>query len=77
MYAAEHGHWPETLDVIKKVPVPLDPWLQKPFEYSVNDGIATLQPPLAPLPPGGLGAISRFELTLRQPDSTRSHTEGK
>ena len=44
MYAAEHGRWPEKLDEIKAVPVPNDPFTEKPFEYAVKDGVALLRP---------------------------------
>ena len=42
MYAAEHGRWPEKLEDIKAVPVPNDPFTEKPFEYAVKDGVALL-----------------------------------
>ena len=42
LYAHENGgRLPETLDAIK-LPLPLDPFTGKPFEYSVKDGTATL-----------------------------------
>jgi hypothetical protein len=65
MYAADHGRWPETLDEIKQVPVPLDPWTQKPFDYSVKDGVAVLEAPRTPKAPWPIDADERYELTLR------------
>jgi hypothetical protein len=69
MYAAEHGRWPEKLDDIKAVPVPIDPFTEKPFEYSMKDGVALLRP--VPDGPGGTYSASsgpqRYELTLKKP----------
>jgi len=64
MYAAEYGHWPSSLDDIAAVPIPRDPWSQKPFEYSVKGGVATLQA-LAEPKTGWGGNDYRYELTLR------------
>jgi hypothetical protein len=65
LYAAAHGgKLPATLADIKGVPVPIDPYLGKPFAYSVRDGVATLEGP----PPAGesanTGNTLRYELTL-------------
>jgi hypothetical protein len=71
MYAAEHGRWPEKLDDIKAVPVPNDPYTEKPFEYVVKDGVAILRP----VPDGAGGTYSagsgpqRFELTLKKSET--------
>lgn len=63
MHAAQHGVWPQSLADVTVVPVPLDPTSQKPFEYSVAAGVATLYaPPKQPVSPG-LPAV-RYELTL-------------
>jgi hypothetical protein len=59
IYAAEHGHWPEQLDEIKAVPVPLDPVTNKPFDYSVKDGVARINLSSFHVPP------VRYEVTLR------------
>ncbi len=67
MYAAEHGKWPDRLSDITTVPVPVDPLSKKPFQYSVKDGVATLDPPEGAELPGGVGASRRYELTLRKP----------
>ena len=71
MYAAERGRWPEKLDDIKAVPVPNDPYTEKPFEYSVKDGVAILRP--VPDGPGGTYSAGsgpqRFELTLKKSDT--------
>ena len=71
LHAAQTGRWPEKLDDIKIVPVPLDPWNHKPFEYSVKNGVATLQPLDQPPMPGGPGVNSRYELTLRSPANAK------
>ena len=68
MYAAEHGRWPEKLDDITEVPVPLDPWSQKPFVYSVKDGVAVLEAPATPKAPWPAQNDQRYELTLRAVD---------
>jgi hypothetical protein len=65
MYAAEHGGWPEKLDDVTAVPVPLDPWSHKPFEFFVKDGVATLQAPIQPKAPWPISSDQRYELTLR------------
>ena len=65
MYAAEHGRWPEKLEDITEVPVPIDPWTHKPFEYVVRDGVATFEAPRVPKAPWPLVADQRYELTLR------------
>jgi len=65
MYAAENGRWPEKLDDIIEVPVPIDPWSQKPFEYAVKDGVALLEAPSIPKAPWPLTVDQRYELTLR------------
>jgi hypothetical protein len=69
MYAADHSRWPEKLDDVTQVPVPLDPWTQKPFDYSVKDGVAILEAPRKPKAPWPLETDERFELTLRSADA--------
>jgi len=69
MYAAEHGRWPEKLDDITQVPVPVDPWTQKPFDYSLKDGVASLEAPHTPKAPWPIDADQRYELTLRPADA--------
>ncbi len=66
MYAAEHGRWPERLADITSVPVPVDPFSKKPFQYSVKDGVATIDPPADAELPGGAPASRRYELKLRK-----------
>jgi hypothetical protein len=65
LYAAEHGRWPEKLDDITAVPVPIDPWSHKPFEYTVKDGLATVRAPAEPKAPWPLQNDECYELTLR------------
>jgi hypothetical protein len=65
MYAADHGQWPEKLEDIKGVSIPIDPWTQKPFEYSVKNGVASVQAPANPAMAGGQWSNARYELTLR------------
>jgi hypothetical protein len=46
LYAAAHGgKLPPTLADIKQVPVPIGPYLGKPFVYRVRNGTATLEGP--------------------------------
>jgi hypothetical protein len=65
MYAADHGRWPERLEDITEVSIPIDPWTQKPFEYSVENGVASIQAPANPPMAGGQTSNARYELTLR------------
>jgi hypothetical protein len=67
-YAAEHDRWPEKLDEIKAVPVPRDPYADRPFEYSLLNDLAILSPApdFGKEYSGGSGA-QRYELTLRKP----------
>jgi len=60
MHAAEAGELPETLDDITVVPIPLNPATNKPFEYQLKDGTATLELPRS----DGVYYIQRFELRL-------------
>jgi hypothetical protein len=71
LHAAKNGRWPDKLDDITIVPVPLDPWNHKPFEYSVKNGVATLEPLDKPPMAGGPAVNSRYELTLRPPASSK------
>ena len=48
LHAAQTGRWPDKLDDITVVPVPLDPWNHKPFEYTVKNGVATSSPSTNP-----------------------------
>jgi hypothetical protein len=42
-HAARHeGELPATLDAIADLPIPVDPFTNRPFEYRVEDGVATL-----------------------------------
>ncbi len=54
LYAAEHdGKLPASLDQIKEVPIPVDPFTGKPFKYTSGAGKATLYAAaLAPPIPG-------------------------
>jgi hypothetical protein len=65
MHAAEHGKWPATLNEIKAASVPRDPYTEKPFDYAVKDGVATLS---CPADPGKVYAALPvvYELTLRR-----------
>jgi len=65
MYAADHGHWPEKLNDITEVSIPIDPWTRKPFEYSLKNGVASVQGALNPPMAGGNVVNQRYELTLR------------
>jgi hypothetical protein len=66
LHAAAHGgKLPEKLVDVTDVPVPVDPWTGKPFEYHREDGKATLT---GPTPPGELSFPIyniRYELTIR------------
>lgn len=77
MHAAEHGDWPAKLDDVTVVPVPIDPWTDKPFEYSLKDGVATVQMANEPRPPGGLSVNQRYELILRKTSRTTASEQGK
>jgi hypothetical protein len=67
LYTAAHGgKLPATLADIREVPVPADPYTNKPFAYRVRDGVATLEGP----PPAGesanAGNALRYELTVEK-----------
>jgi hypothetical protein len=66
LHAAAHdGKLPAGLDVITEVPVPLDPFTGKPFEYHLQENKATLTGP----PPAGEKADANnsllYELAVR------------
>jgi hypothetical protein len=65
LYAADHqGKLPESLSDIKEVPIPIDPFTGKNFEYRLEKGKAILVgPPPASQPLTDRNTI-RFELTL-------------
>lgn len=46
--ASHHGKFPNTLDEITSVPIPVDSLTGKPFEWSINQNQAMLQPPQLP-----------------------------
>jgi hypothetical protein len=69
LHSGQHGEWPETLEALGELPVPVDPFTGKAFHYRVQDGTAILEAFAAP----GLGASDssavRYELTLRKKKS--------
>jgi len=74
MHAAENGGFPTTLNDVTCVPVPVDPYTDKPFEYSGGGRVAILSTPLGETWTAEAGAI-RYQLELRQPangEKTRS-----
>ncbi len=63
IYAAEHGRWPESLDEVKQVPIPANPFTGKPFTYRLEGGTAILE---GAVPPGqAIQNAARYELKLR------------
>ena len=60
MHAAETGQLPKTLEDISIVPVPLNPATNKPFEYQLKGGTATLELARS----DGIVFSKRFELRL-------------
>jgi hypothetical protein len=63
MYAAEHGRWPKSLDEVKQVPIPLNPFTGKPFDYRLEGDKAILE---GGVPPGHvLTNAIRYEIKLR------------
>ena len=67
LYAAEHGgEWPDTLDDLRPLPLPIDPYTGKAFSYRREGDKAILE---ADAPPGQVPNESnafRYELTLRK-----------
>jgi len=66
LYAAEHqGHWPDSLDDIRDLPLPVDPLTGTAFSYRRQNDMAILEA----LPPPGMPSTEtnwiRYELTLR------------
>lgn len=62
MHAASAGRLPGSLDEIKVVPVPLDPFTNKPFTYQVEGDTATL----AKIPPSYNTSEFSYRITLRK-----------
>jgi hypothetical protein len=74
MHAAENGGFPAKPEDITCVPVPVDPYTDKPFEYSGNGRVAIVSTPHGETWTNAAGAI-RYQLELRQPaksEKTRS-----
>lgn len=63
LHAADNGTLPQSLDEIKAAPIPLDPMVNKPFEYKLQGDIAVLTAPLYGTPRGNGW---RYEITLRK-----------
>jgi hypothetical protein len=63
LQVADAGHWPASLDEVKSAPVPLDPMVGKPFEYSVSGETVIL---VAPLYGTVRGNGWRYEITLKK-----------
>jgi len=61
MHAAEAGALPETLAQVKCVPVPRNPATQQPFQYTMNDGLATF---VLPTSDGVMHSERRYEIRL-------------
>jgi hypothetical protein len=66
IHASQHGAWPQSLADVTIVPVPADPMTEKPFDYSLAAGVATLSAPRSS-PGNHAYPAMRFELTLRKP----------
>ncbi len=65
MHAAEHHQWPETLDDISLVPVPINPATGRSFEYRREGNKAVLEvPPMMDEPPRTSGRRYIMELKL-------------
>ncbi len=66
MHAADHGgQLPKSLDEVTCVPVPQDPWLGKPFTYSLDDEVAVLR---ANAPTGQpIELTTEYRLNIRKP----------
>src|SRR5262245_23718716 len=68
IYAASHGgKFPEKLSDVVDAPIPPDPATDKPFEYSVENGTATLSGPTSEAKTGGRPSSNgvRYRVTLR------------
>ncbi len=66
MYAASEGNWPDSLEAITQVPVPVDPFTGKPFSYRRDGDTARLEMTAPPhLPVSVYGRI--YEIRLRPP----------
>jgi len=63
-HLARHGQLPERLDQISDVPLPLDPFTDKPFSYRTDGHLGTLE---ALAPPGRWpGSGWRIEMTVAE-----------
>jgi hypothetical protein len=66
-YAARHdGQLPKSLDDIKDLPLPIDPYTGKSFEYRLENGKAILDGPSPDGSKGGIHAM-RWEIELVPP----------
>lgn len=63
MYAAMHGQLPDKLQNVKLVPIPRDPYTDKPFEYSGGGGVWPGFPPPTTRPGPRAPAQSRTNLS--------------
>ncbi|HTU26116.1 MAG TPA: hypothetical protein VMF30_11995 [Pirellulales bacterium] len=70
MYAAEHNAWPQKLDDVTVVPIPLDAATEKPFEYSVDGDVARLGAPSVQHRPEVPMLAVQYQTTLRRPPET-------
>ncbi len=66
-YAARHGgRLPKSLDDIKDLPIPIDPYTRKSFEYRLEIGKAILDGPSPNGSKSGIHAM-RWEIELAPP----------
>ena len=62
-YAAVHGALPASLEELHPVPAPLNPATGLPYEYALEDGVATLR---LPLNDGFRNTAWRIELQIEE-----------
>jgi len=72
LYAAAHeGKAPATLDDVKDVPIPLDPYTGKPFTYKAEKSTATIEGPAPEGEPATVSNRIRYEVTLKTKDAMK------
>ena len=69
-----HGSLPQSLDEIQKVPLPIDPFTGKAWDYRWENGQAILTAP-GLYEPGGFGkTVYRLTMTETSTSPTEGHT---
>jgi hypothetical protein len=66
LHVAQTGKVPGSLDEITLVPVPLDPFTGKSFQYTATNGVVTLYGPPPPGRPVNEGTVVNYQITIKR-----------